>query len=305
MLSVLTCNAQMHLGPSEEDYAEKVFALQDSMRIEDSTRTAKLLAYEDSIQEKHDWKAKRYEVARLNSQSITNTKNIILVSVIVFGSVGLVYFFLSRERLKTRDQLFEISKEITGLEEKLNSKNLSEAMMKLDLQTKSVELTTLNLNLDERDELIENIRTEFALLKKKADSTLHGKLTKFMFRINININSAKHWDVFRIYFEKIHAGFFPAVLAKYPDLNRTDLRLCALARLGFNSREIAEVLEISWQSAKVAKHRLRKKLGLPTKQKLTDFFTELHPESAINPDLSDLKFLARSLAKKEEDEDDF
>ncbi len=299
-----TCNAQILLETSKE-YAEKVSTLQDSIRIEDSMRTAKLLAFEDSIQEKYDWKAKRYELERVNNESIVNTKSIILVSLTAIGSMGLIYFFLSRGRLKTRDKLFEINKEITGIEEKLNSKNLSEAMMKLDLQTKAVELTTLNLNLDERDELIENIRSEFALLKKKADPALHGRLTKFMFRINININSAKHWDVFRIYFEKIHAGFFPAVLAKYPDLSRADLRLCALARLGFSSREIAEVLEISWQSAKVSKHRLRKKLGLPTKQKLTDFFNELHPESAINPDLSDLKFLTKSLAKKGEDEDDF
>ncbi|MFP3594729.1 helix-turn-helix transcriptional regulator, partial [Chryseobacterium sp. SIMBA_038] len=54
----------------------------------------------------------------------------------------------------------------------------------------------------------------------------------------------------------------------YPDLNVGDLTFCALVRLNFSNKEIAQYGTMSVRTVESKKYRLRKKIGLPTN---TDF----------------------------------
>ncbi len=69
----------------------------------------------------------------------------------------------------------------------------------------------------------------------------------------------------------MHPNFFKAVLAQFPTLGASDLRLLSLLKMNLESKEIADILGISAQSLNAARYRLRKNIGLTSEENLTEF----------------------------------
>ena len=64
---------------------------------------------------------------------------------------------------------------------------------------------------------------------------------------------------------ELHASSFQfqdRLKARYPGLTAYDLRLCTYLKANLSTKEIATLLNITPDSVKKAKHRLRKKLGI-------------------------------------------
>ena len=59
---------------------------------------------------------------------------------------------------------------------------------------------------------------------------------------------------------------------KYPLLTPYDLRLCIYLKANFSTKEIAAILNITPDSAKKAKHRLRKKMHIRPDEGFVEFF---------------------------------
>ncbi|MEQ9298510.1 MAG: LuxR C-terminal-related transcriptional regulator [Cyclobacteriaceae bacterium] len=57
----------------------------------------------------------------------------------------------------------------------------------------------------------------------------------------------------------------------YPQLTPHDLRLCTYLKANLCTKEIARILNITPDSVKKAKHRLRKKLGVSPETSFTHF----------------------------------
>jgi DNA-binding CsgD family transcriptional regulator len=69
-------------------------------------------------------------------------------------------------------------------------------------------------------------------------------------------------ELFQKYFEEVDHGFFENIVKLQPRLSNNDIRLCALIKLKLSNKEIATMMNITPQSVKVAKNRLRKKLNI-------------------------------------------
>ena len=59
-----------------------------------------------------------------------------------------------------------------------------------------------------------------------------------------------------------HADFRKKMSAAFVGLTEYDLRLCVMLKDGLSTKEIATLLNITPDSVKKAKHRLRKKLNM-------------------------------------------
>ena len=57
-------------------------------------------------------------------------------------------------------------------------------------------------------------------------------------------------------------------------LKQTDLKICALVKLNFPSKDMAKLLGISVESVHTSRHRLRKKLGLERNDNLEEFINK-------------------------------
>lgn len=77
------------------------------------------------------------------------------------------------------------------------------------------------------------------------------------------------------YFLYIHPDFYNNLHKMYPELTQNELRLCAMVRLNMSTKDIAEINNIEPNSARIAKNRLRKTLGISnTEESLFTFLSE-------------------------------
>ena len=85
----------------------------------------------------------------------------------------------------------------------------------------------------------------------------------------------KNDSTFLTRFQEIYPDFCPKLLDINPKLGASELAFCAMIKLNFTSKEIAEYTFIQHKSVQQKKHRLRKKLEVPSDQELFIFFDSL------------------------------
>ena len=80
-----------------------------------------------------------------------------------------------------------------------------------------------------------------------------------------------YWEQFEYNFDQVYRNLLTRLLAKYPDLTRTNLKLCAYLRLNMSSKEIASLMNITPSGIDKARNRLRKKLNIQPNDDLHEF----------------------------------
>ena len=79
-----------------------------------------------------------------------------------------------------------------------------------------------------------------------------------------------------IKFLDLNASFISALSTKYPKLTSNDLNLCIYLKMNMSTKEIAQIQFKTVDSVKVARSRLRKKLGVSgSDTKLSSFLNSL------------------------------
>jgi DNA-binding CsgD family transcriptional regulator len=78
-----------------------------------------------------------------------------------------------------------------------------------------------------------------------------------------------------LYFEQINKSFFTKLKTINADLTQNDIKLAALIKLRFNIKEAASVLNLSPNSIKGARSRLRNKLKLESSDDLSLFIEKI------------------------------
>ncbi len=134
------------------------------------------------------------------------------------------------------------------------------------LELKNKELTESALRLIEKDEFIASIKTR---LEKQKDNLDVGVIKRILKSIQGTPQS--NWSEFEARFTTINQSFYEQLKSKFPRLKQTDLKICALVKLNFPSKDMAKLLGISVESVHTSRHRLRKKLGLERNENLEEF----------------------------------
>ncbi len=143
-------------------------------------------------------------------------------------------------------------------------KHLKEQQFQNDIEHKESQLSAVTIQMIEKNEILDEIKS---IINKKAPNS-ESELKKLVSKYTIQDNS---WRDFDNYFESVNKNFYTRLKQKYPDISSNDLKICALIKLNLSIKEMASILNISPDSVKTARHRLRKKLQLTTEENLTDF----------------------------------
>ncbi|MDN5217112.1 triple tyrosine motif-containing protein [Fulvivirgaceae bacterium BMA12] len=180
--------------------------------------------------------------------------------------------FISQEKeLTFRDnQLQEVSEKSREAIEKLKNEK-----MKAELAHKSRELATSTMNIIQKNELMTKIKSELKTIKGKIKDQGSGtEISRIIKNIDRNIGNEKDWDQFQVYFDEVHGDFSKRFKETFPDISPQELRLCAFLRLNMNSKDVANLLNISVRSVETNRYRLRKKLNLGHHINLTSFILD-------------------------------
>jgi AraC family transcriptional regulator, chitin signaling transcriptional activator len=75
--------------------------------------------------------------------------------------------------------------------------------------------------------------------------------------------------------DELHQELFKKLKEQFRGFSINDLRLCAYLKIGLNSKEIAEIMNIQPSSAYISRSRLRKKLNLGVDEDLHNFLINM------------------------------
>ena len=139
---------------------------------------------------------------------------------------------------------------------------------KENLEAKAREIAAYSLLVSSKNQILQQI----ADIAKRIPGSL-PESSEIQGIIKNNINTDKDWEDFMIHFQKIHPGFFRRLKAKRTagELTENELRLCAYFRIGMSTKQIAQVLNVSPESVRMHRYRLKKKLMLAEEDSLDDF----------------------------------
>jgi hypothetical protein len=180
---------------------------------------------------------------------------------IAWGLVALGAYFWFQGKLERQRKLVEFEVRQTTLENKLESTNM-ELMLTMRYLIQKNE--TLTLMREEIDNLKNTAGTYPVKFIKKLDGYLAQGLEM----------QTKEWQMAVSNLKLSQEGYFKKLKEKYPRLTTNDVRMCSYLRMNFNSKEIAQLLNISTRAVEISRYRLRKKLDLPHDRNLTEFLMQ-------------------------------
>jgi phosphate/sulfate permease/DNA-binding CsgD family transcriptional regulator len=212
------------------------------------------------------------------SDSINITPAVIILSI--FICLFLVVIYMRKQRKireliqlnlsENRHELFESQKVISTLEIKTIVAENEHLNHMLELQRE--ELMSVALNISEHKKFLESIYREIKAIKTLDNTGLQqeaiSRIEKMLFR---KMNFSQEMDSFYDQVETLHKDFTLRLMDKHPRLTEQEKRLIILLRLGFSTKHIASLMNISPKSVEINRYRLRNKLKLGHKEKLTDF----------------------------------
>lgn len=173
-----------------------------------------------------------------------------LFSLALLGLVFVLFYKLQQTKLKKRNAEIELL--ITQLEDK--NREITEKNLKA-MQTREI--------LDNASKKLQEVKDSSGVKTKHLITQIIGDLKNNPGRFN----DAE----FEKLFKETHEDFYKKLLAKYPDLTRNEIRLCAFLKMNLSSKEISAITQQSYNSITIARHRLRKKLGIDDNQNLTNY----------------------------------
>ena len=205
------------------------------------------------------------EIKALKVKQKTITSIVLLILLVLIGSVLIsVLLVLNRRKLKQKQVETELEKSEL-LRAKLREKN--------EYQNK--QLVTHAMNMLQKNKLLMEMNEELNRFYPKADQSLRKHIRSFQRQIKRNMDLEKDWELFKMYFEEVNKNFYTHLRKLSGELTPGDLKLAALVKLNLNIKEAAAVLNISPESLRKARYRLRKKLGLKHGENLSEFLNAL------------------------------
>jgi DNA-binding CsgD family transcriptional regulator len=244
-------------------YAEEIQQLKDTLATWEKERITKSLEVQFNVTEKD----RQLSIVKQEKYiaSLVNYLLWITLAFLIMMAGGIILFL---RKINSRNKLLLHTKEqlVTVMEEQ---KRLKEQQMQNELEFKESQLSAMTLQMLQKNELMQEVKER---LEEQNDFSKDNPLSRI---ISKGLSHDKEWTDFNKHFESINKNFYSRLKHAYPDISPNDLKICALIKLNLSIKEMAAILNISADSVKTARYRLRKKLQLNSEDNLTDFILNL------------------------------
>ena len=210
---------------------------------------------------------------------------VVSVSVIIMSALLFISYLRNlQNRWKATDrlvyaqqrQIYERSKALGDMELKVilsENKALHDAV-----EMKRQEVMNVALSIVEQKEFLESLNDKVKLLAQTDDVKDKDRLTEEL-GMAIRQRLSYDRDVDSQYFysqaESLHEDFNAKLSENFPHLTQQEKRLATLLRLGFSSKYIATLMNITPKSVEISRYRLRQKLGLGKGDNLVNFIKSI------------------------------
>ncbi len=176
----------------------------------------------------------------------------------------------ARAAIEMKSDLDKLHDELE--QHKVRNQNLREQAEQTSKEARStaLQLTQMNGTISAIER---RIRSELQAPKKKYAAFLRSLLVQ----VGDAMQSEQDWELFEKRFTEVQPEFLARLAARYPNLTRNELRVCSLLQLNVSTKEIAQLLGISYRSVETVRYRIRKKIRLAPGADLSTVFACILP----------------------------
>lgn len=267
-------NSLSELYEKKGDWTQSLLHYKNYVTLKDSLFNETKSSQIAEMQAKFEVDKKEKELALFRQeQKLTNYKAYFLAAVLLLVSL-LAVVWMNRQRIKIKRQ-----QEAHKLERQLANNEIERARLEKQNLEANIVLNQEKLNhitalFKEKSKLMDKMQEQ--LDKAAADNVQEDGVKGLINNIVESMDSNDYWDEFITSFNLVNKNFFEELQRKFPDLNRNELRLCALIKCNLGNKEIANVLNITPDSVKKSRNRLRKRLQLEADDSLTKYIQFLN-----------------------------
>lgn len=269
---------------------------QSSLAWKDTLLSEKTSKWISELQMRYEFGKKENEIEWLQAQAERQRQVWIGIIAVGFVFALLVFFILQAKNtnLKQKNVILQQEQEVDRLtleknrvereqlekeiiaNEKLNA--LEQQRLKQELTFKDRELATKALHLVNKNETFASINKLLTTIELHENMPGKGQIEKVKKIIRENGSIDREWEAFKLHFEEVHPLFFSRLKETYPSLQANDLRLSAYLLIDLNAKEIAHIFNISPESVRKKKQRLREKLNLKADEDIKTLLSRFRQE---------------------------
>ena len=175
-----------------------------------------------------------------------------------------------------RQQIYEHSRALSDMELKVV---LSENQaLHNAVEQKRQEVMNVALSIVEQREFLESLDDMVSRMAKTDDPKEKDRLVAELssaLKQRLSYDSDVDSQYFYAQAESLHEDFNAKLSENFPNMTQQERRLATLLRLGFSSKYIATLMNITPKSVEISRYRLRQKLGLGKGDNLVNFIKSI------------------------------
>lgn len=188
------------------------------------------------------------------------------LTILLVLILTLFLFFKNRISLLTKEkQLIRVKQE--KYKSEIESKNK-------ELVSHSMQMFSKSKTIVEVKSKIEELKNQYAK-EKNVNPQLINDIQNLKFILDNNIRLDDEWEKLKLRFQEVHKGFYEKLKSNYPNLTQYDLKVCTFIYLGFDTKQIAQILNIDFKSLRTQRYRMRKKMELETSEDLSEIIFKI------------------------------
>ncbi len=224
-------------------------------------------------------KSAENEVNNTKQEALLERRKYIMTLVVAVFIILLSISLLIILQQKKRQQALIKEAEKQSLEKQLlyekTIQQIHEEKHKEVLDAKAREVTSYSLMLSSKNNVLQEVLQQTKQLKKvlkPEDANVYKNIVDV---INDNLNKDLESNKFMYHFNEVNPDFFNKLKAVCNDLTENNLRMCAYFKMGMSAKQVASILNISVETVKNGRYRLKKKLELTEEDNLDDFIRNI------------------------------
>lgn len=268
--------AAMHRYDKAYDCLLQLYNLSIELQDDKKLRTVEQEILEKRVldlQKETALKEQAYEIELLK-RNLT-----ILVTVLILTVLAAVLLQRSAKRRKdmqfneARRQLEQSEREVVELKMKQQEQELS--TIQHELENTRQEITTFAMFLRSRNELLDKIRAQIKDGYKLDAASIQPHLKKVNVFISQYQSASEETNALLLNIEEKNGDFLKRLVAKHPNLTQGEKYLATLLRVNLSTKEISLLTGAIPKTINMNRYRLRKALGLPSEEEITDYLQKI------------------------------
>ena len=225
-----------------------------------------LKKYKDAIQ--------NYKLAIEKSQNREHLKNKIHALEMIckllntedkdYNKYNKMYIDCIKKEMDDKQKLYnnENQNTVLSLEAYIDNieKEKENSKLKLELEHKKRELVTKNIKTLSENNFLSSVIEKLTQDSLSNDSTIRKNIKHTIKLINNRLDDSVDWKQFINIFDELNPDFFNKLNGYKNKLTELEIRVCAMIKFGFNTREISSILSITTRGVEQHRYRIKKKI---------------------------------------------